>query len=115
MSPISKAKRAYTSEKDALNCLLDQVATLLYEQNVGAKELEEAKRGCKVAFNVLSATFNGLFEIQCEEETQEAEMERFIEQEFEEWEQEFGNLEDRFWDLWGKLADAVAVRVRHEK
>ena len=92
---LTEAKQLYTSEKNALNCLLDRGATLLYDQNVGAKELEEAKRECKVAGDVLSATFDKLFEIQCEDETQEAEMEQFFEEEFEEWEQELGNLQVR--------------------
>ena len=91
MSPISEVKQLYTSEKNALNHLLDQGAALLNDQNVGAKELEEAKRECKVAGDMLSATFDGLFKIQCEDETQEAELERFFEEEFDDWEQELGN------------------------
>ena len=50
MSPISEVMQLYTSKKNALNCLLDQVATLLYDQDVGAKKLEEAKRGLKVSW-----------------------------------------------------------------
>ena len=70
MSPISKARQLYTSMKNALNCLLDRVAALLRDQNVGAKKLEEAMRGFKVSWDVFSATYEELVMIQCEDETQ---------------------------------------------
>ena len=112
MSPISQAKCAYTSEKNAFNCLLDQIAALLRDQNVDVKKLEEAMRRFKVSWDVFSATYEGLIMIQCEDETQEEEAR---EQEFEEWEQEFGKLDIRHWDLLDDLAEAVADRVQEKQ
>ena len=51
---------------------------------------------------MFTATYDGLVEIQSEDETQDADM--------EEREQEYGNLEVRFRDLLGSLADAIALR-----
>ena len=101
---LSKAKRLYTSKKNSLNRLLEPIPTLLYDQSVGAEKLEEARRGCNAAWDVFSATHDGLIKIQSEDKTQEAEMEVR--------EQEFGNLEVRFRDLLGNLADAIASRGR---
>ena len=104
MSPISKAKCAYTNKKNALIRLLERTPPWLHDQNVGPDRLEEAKEGCKTAWDVFSAAYDKLIEIQSDEETQEADMEAR--------EQEVGNLEDRLWDLLGKLTDAIALRGR---
>ena len=58
---LTEVKQLYTSEKNALNCLLDRVAALLRDQNVGAKKLEEAMRGLKVSLDVFSNTYEELF------------------------------------------------------
>ena len=42
-------------------------------------------------------------------------MERFFEEEFDDWEQELGNLQVRCWGLQVSLADAMDERVRQGK
>ena len=61
---------------------------------------------------MFSVTYEELVVIQYEDETQETEAR---EQEFEEWDREFGSLQVRCWDLEDSLADAVDELVCQEK
>ena len=101
---LSTAKRQYTLKKNSLIRQLDPIPALLYDQNVGADRLEAARRGCDTAWDAFSTAHDGLQEIQSEDETQQEDMEVR--------EQEFGDLEVRYRDLLGKLADAMALRGR---
>ena len=104
MSPISKAKSAYTRTKNSLSRQLESIPALLYDQNVGAERLEKTEGGFAAAWDLFSAAYDKLVEVQSEDEAQEAEM--------EDRDQEFGNLEVSYLDLLGKLADAKASRGR---
>ena len=104
MSPVSQAKSAYTSKKKALIRLLERTTPWLHDQNVGPDRLEEAKEGCKTAWDAFSVAHDNLVEILSDDEIQEADMEARG--------QEVGNLEDRLWVLLGKLTDAIALRGR---
>ena len=104
MSPVSKAKSAYTRTKNSLSRQLESIPALLHDQNVGAERLEKTEGGFTAAWDLFSAAYDKLVEVQSEDEAQEAEM--------EDREQEFGNLEDRYRELLGELADAIASRGR---
>ena len=101
---LSNAKRVYTIKKNALSRQLDSIPALLYDQNVGAERLERTEEGFIAAWDLFSAAYDKLVEVQSEDEAQEAEM--------EDRDQEFGNLEVSYRDLLGKLADAKASRGR---
>ena len=101
---LSNAKRQYTIKKNSLSRQLDSIPALLYDQNVGAERLEKTEKGCTAAWDLFSTTYDKLTEIQSEDEAQEAEM--------EDRDQEFGNLEVRYRDLLGRLADVIALRGR---
>ena len=73
---LSKAKRLYTSKKNFLNHLLEPILTLLVDQSLGAKNLEETRRGFNASWEAFAATYDGLVKIQTEAETQEADMEK---------------------------------------
>ena len=71
---LSKAKRLYTSKKNFLNRLLDPIPTLLHDQSVGAERLEEERKGCNTAWDVFTAAYDGLGEVQSEDKTQGVDM-----------------------------------------
>ena len=104
MPPISQAKSAYTRKKNSLSRQLDSVPALLYDQNVGAERLGKTESGCTAAWDLFSAAHEELADAQSEDEAQARDA--------EEREQEFGNLEVRYRDLLGKLADVIALRGR---
>ena len=71
---LKAAKQLYT-KKNSLNRFIEQVRTLLANQSVGAERLEEAKGGLNAAWEVFDAAYDGLVEIQIEDETQAADKE----------------------------------------
>ena len=102
MSPISKAKAAYTRRKNALIRLLDPGPTLLHDQSVGRLKLEQARERCNVAWDEFKAAYEVLADAQSEDEAQALDA--------EEREHEFGNLEARYHNLVDSLAETVASR-----
>ena len=96
MSPISKAKRAYTFKKNALNRLLDPVPAWLQDHSVSRLKLEEARKRCNVAWDAFNAAHEELADAQSEDEAQELDA-------------EFGNLEAKYHNLVDSLAKTVAL------
>ena len=96
---LTKAKRLYTYKKNALNHLLDPIPTWLQDQSMSAVKLEELRKQCDAAWDAFSATYDELFDIQSENEAQEADM--------EDRDQEFGNLETEYQNLKRFLAEAI--------
>ena len=101
---LSNVKRVYTIKKNALSRQLDSIPALLYDQNVGAEGLERTEGACTAAWDLFSAAYDKLVEVQSGDEAQDVEM--------EDRDQEFGNLQVSYWDLLRKLADAKASRGR---
>ena len=106
MSPISKAKHAYTFKKNALNRLLDPVPAWLQDYSVSRLKLEEARKRCNVALDAFNAAHGELADVQSEDGAQELDA--------EEREQEFRNLEARYHNLVDSLAETVALRDRDQ-
>ena len=69
---LSNAKRVYTIKKNALSHQLDSIPALLYDQNVGAERLERTEEGFIAAWDLFSAAYDKLVEVQSEDEAQEA-------------------------------------------
>ena len=101
---LTKAKRLYTSKKNSLIRLLDPIPTLLQDQSVGAERLVEARKGCKAAWEVFTATYDGLVNAQPKDEVQNADL--------EERDQEYGDLKVRYQDLLSALAGVIALQSR---
>ena len=99
MSPISKAKSAYTRTKNALTRLLDPVPAWLHDHSVGKLKLEETRKRCVTAWEAFTVAYVELADLQSEDEVQD----------LEERDQEYGNLEARYHDLVDSLADCPST------
>ena len=99
---LKAAKQLYTKKKNSLNRFIEQVQTLLADQSMGAKMLEKAGGGLNAAWEVFDAAYDGLVEIQIEDETQAADT--------EEKDEEQGNLEVSVLNLQSDLTGTIAQR-----
>ena len=97
MSPVSKAKRAYTFKKNALTRLLDPVPAWLQDLSVSKLKLEEARKRCNAAWDAFTVAHEELADAQSEDEALD----------LDERDQEFSNLEARYHDLVDSLAETV--------
>ena len=60
MSPISKAARAYTLERNNFNYIRATIQMLLRDQNVSSDKLDKARGELEAAEEAFCATFDGL-------------------------------------------------------
>ena len=100
MSPVSKAKNAYTRTKKALIRQLDPVPALLSDYSVGKQKLEDVRKRCVTAWEIFTVAYVELADLQSEDEVQDPE----------ERDQEYADLEARYHDLVDSLAETVLQR-----
>ena len=90
---LTKAKRFYTTRKNALTRLLDPIPQLLQDQAVRIERLLDHRKASKAAWEQYAAAHDDLVEVRPEEEDTDVE--------------EFGALNNRWRDLMGDLADKI--------
>ena len=99
---LKAAKQLYNKKKNSLNRFIEQVRTLLADQNLGAERLEEVKGGLNAAWETFNTAYDGLVKLQVEDETQAAEKgETDVEQ---------GNLKASILSIQDNLTGTVAKR-----
>ena len=105
MSSVSKAKRAYTSKKNALIRLLDQYPAWLNDLSVSRLRLEEARKRSSAAWDAFTVAHEELGDAQSKEEALDVD----------ERNQRLSNLEARVHDLVDSLAGTVLQREKQEE
>ena len=70
---LKAAKQLYTKKKNSLNLFIERVETLLADQSVSTERLEGTKRKLNDAWEAFDIAYDGLVDIQIEDETQAAD------------------------------------------
>ena len=99
---LKAAKQLYTKKKNSLNRIIEQIQAFLADLSVGAERLEEVRGGLRNAWEAFHAAYDGLVEIQLEDDTQAADK--------QERDEEQGNFEVRVLGLQSELTGVIVQR-----